>query len=291
MASQKKIKKSPSPLPLIALIIALCAIAIYWLGSKPAQEQARANAANARTSAPSAASSNNSTAPDSSADNAQQPKVKSASLSSAGQPAAEASENDGAPLVDPEKQPRAFKSQDFRNLTSIPAGFTVDNLELSNEGFRLQPPKPGEENSPRMGTLESPVDMFEFPSNAVSPLWLEKLPEGTDIFVEVSVSPNGADWGMWHWIEPDEHGLGAISETYPDGSPNPNYGYIPGSQMAWGLTQWTYVRYRVTLYADGGVEDTPVLSAFRLYYQDSTLGEGHLAEKTEQAETNSPLSQ
>jgi len=285
--NQKKTKKSPSTLPIIAIIAVICALAVYWLGSRPSSMPAKNNSAIA--SAPAAPSAQNSIAP-ATAENAQQPKVKSKTLSPDAQSSIEGLEDSGGLLFDPEKQPRAFKTQDFRNLSGIPSGFTVNNLELSEEGLRLPPPNPGEENSPRMGTIESPVDMFEFPSNAVSPIWLEKLPEGTDIFVEVSVSANGTDWGMWHWIEPDEHGTGAISEFFPDGSPNPNYGYIPGSQLAWGLTQWAYVRYRVTLYADAGVEDTPLLSSFRLYYQDSTLGEGHLAEKTEQAEPGSPLS-
>lgn len=177
--------------------------------------------------------------------------------------------------VDPENQPRAFMTMDFRNLELPPPGYRLENVVLSPEGFTLPPPEPGKENQPRMGVIESPPQMFDFFSNAVAPLWKENLPDGTDMFVEMSVSPDGIHWGPWQWVEIDEDSAGQISPTYPDGRPNPNYGYTPGTMLAWGLTQWGYVRYRVRLYSEGPA--APVLSAFRLFYQDSTLGEGRVA--------------
>lgn len=177
--------------------------------------------------------------------------------------------------VDPENQPRAFMTMDFRNLESPPPGYRLENVVLSPDGFTLPPPEPGKENQPRMGVIESPPQMFDFFSNAVAPLWKENLPDGTDMFVEMSVSPDGIYWGPWQWVEIDEDSAGQISPTYPDGRPNPNYGYTPGTMLAWGLTQWGYVRYRVRLYSEGPA--SPVLSAFRLFYQDSTLGEGRVA--------------
>ncbi|MCX7625734.1 MAG: hypothetical protein N2Z21_05940 [Candidatus Sumerlaeaceae bacterium] len=185
--------------------------------------------------------------------------------------------NTSAPVfaVDPENQPRAFMTMDFRNLETPPPGYRLENVVLSPEGFTLPPPEPGKENQPRMGVIESPPQMFDFFSNAVAPLWKENLPDGTDMFVEMSVSPDGIHWGPWQWVEIDEDSIGQISPTYPDGRPNPNYGYTPGTMLAWGLTQWGYVRYRVRLYSEGPA--SPVLSAFRLFYQDSTLGEGRVA--------------
>lgn len=183
-----------------------------------------------------------------------------------------------------ELQPRNWETDDFRGLSQLPEGFTVENLELTPDGIKLG--DEGEEGAPRTGMLYSPPKFMDFPSNAVSPLWLEDRPEGTDIFVEVSMSPDGENWGMWHWVEPDEHGLDAINEFYPDGSPNPHYGYTPGLNLAWGLKQWEHVKYRVTLYADPDVDISPLLAAFRLYYQDSTLGEGRLAEVVE--DTDNP---
>lgn len=177
--------------------------------------------------------------------------------------------------VDPENQPRAFMSMDFRDLDGPPPGYRLENVVLTPEGFTLPPPEPGKENQPRMGVIESPPHMLDFFSNAVAPLWKEKLPDGTDMFVEMSVSPDGVHWGPWQWVEIDEDSAGQISPTYPDGRPNPNYGYTPGTMLAWGLTQWGYVRYRVRLYSEGPA--SPVLSAFRMFIQDSTLGEGHVA--------------
>ncbi len=177
--------------------------------------------------------------------------------------------------VDPENQPRAFASMDFRNLDAPPPGYKLENVILTPEGFTLPPPEPGKENQPRMGIVESAPHMFDFFSNAVAPLWKENLPDGTDMFVEMSVSPDGVHWGPWQWVEIDEDSAGQISPFYPDGRPNPNYGYTPGTMLAWGLTQWGYVRYRVRLYSEGPA--SPVLSEFRLFYQDSTLGEGQVA--------------
>ena len=177
--------------------------------------------------------------------------------------------------VDPENQPRAFMTMDFTNLDSPPAGFALQNVVLSPEGFTLAAPAPGKENEPRTGIIESPPLMLDFFSNAVAPMWKENIPDGTDMFVEMSVSPDGVHWGPWQWIDIDEDSAGQISPTYPDGRPNPNYGYTPGTMLAWGLTQWGYVRYRVRLYSECAA--SPVLSGFRIFFQDSTLGEGRVA--------------
>jgi len=180
----------------------------------------------------------------------------------------------------PEDQPRKFYALDFRNLGELPKGLAMENLKLTDNGIELPPPKEGEEGKPRTGILESPLQEMDFPSNAISPLWLEKIPDGTTIFVEFSMSPDGDNWGIWHPVEVDEDSVGQIEEFYPDGRPNPNYGYTPGGVFSWGLKQWKYFKYRVTLYSE--TKDSPLLSGVRFFYQDSTLGEGHLAELKEE---------
>ena len=177
-----------------------------------------------------------------------------------------------------ELQPRTFATFDFSTMSQLPPDFKTENLILTQEGLCLQDPAPGELDNPRKGVLESSTEVLEFNSNAVTPLWHEDLPDGSDVFIEVSMSPDGENWGMWHWIEVDDDSLGQIREFYPDGTPNPHYGYTPGFTLAWGLRQWAFYRFRITLYSDAGIEESPTLSAFRLYYQDTTLGEGHLAE-------------
>ncbi len=180
---------------------------------------------------------------------------------------------------DPENQPRKFFVQDFTNLGNLPAGFKLDNLIITDKGIELPKPEAGQEDKPRSGMIESPPELMDFPSNAVSPLWKSDEPEGTTVLVEVSLSPDGQNWGMWHQIMIDDDAVGQISEFYPDGSPNPNYGYTPGGVLCWGLRQYQYFRYRVTLYSES--KDSPILSSVRLFYQDSTLGEGHIAELNE----------
>jgi hypothetical protein len=175
----------------------------------------------------------------------------------------------------PEEQPRKHHLLSFRDLDQLPAGYVLSGIRLTDQGFQLDPPKPGEEGVPRIGTLESPPFQLEFPSNAVSPLWKEDLPEGTTLFLEVAVSPDGENWSLWHPIEPDDD-AGTIAEFYPDGRPNPNAGFTAGGLLFWGNRQWTFYRFRATLSSE--VPQSPTFSGFHLFYQDSTLGQGHLAE-------------
>lgn len=190
------------------------------------------------------------------------------------------------PKVDVELQPRAFAMNDFRNLTELPEGFTAENLVLTENGLALKPPEPGEEDKPRMGMLESPPQDLDFPSNAVAPLWMEKVPDGGHLFVEMSVSPDGENWSLWDAVEVDDDSVGQIAEFYPDGKPNPNFGYTPGGLLFWGHRQYLYYRYRVTLYSE--TQSSPLLSAFRVFYQDSTLGEGHIAQPQERGSGEQP---
>jgi hypothetical protein len=89
----------------------------------------------------------------------------------------------------------------------------------------------------------------------------------------VAASPDGENWTSWYPTT-GAHMDGEISPTYPDGSPNPNYGFILGDTAFFGNGLYTYFKYSVTLYSE--TKEAPVVSNFRLYYQDSTMGDGYL---------------
>ena len=181
--------------------------------------------------------------------------------------------------MDPEDQPREHFVIELADISSLPEGYTLDNLQLTDKGIQLMPPKPGEENTPRFGVLESPPEEMVFPGNAISPFWKENLPENTSVFVEVAVSPDGENWSLWNTVMPDTDmasGDEAIGEFRQDGSVNPYYGYTPGGVFFWGMRLYKYFKFRVNLYSE--TPDSPTLSGFRVFYQDSTLGQGHLAE-------------
>ena len=181
--------------------------------------------------------------------------------------------------MDPEDQPRNFFVLDFMEISDLPEGYTLEDLEFTQDGIKLKPLTPGEEARPRYGVLHSPVLEMDFPSNAVSPLWRQDVTEeGTSVFIEVAVSPDGDNWGLWQPVHYDDD-AGQPTEFYPDGSPNPNYGYTPGGVLCWGMSQYNYFRFRATLYSE--TEESPSLTGFRLFYQDSTLGKGHVAEVSE----------
>lgn len=180
--------------------------------------------------------------------------------------------------MDPEDQPRTFYTQHFKP-GELPDGFQLHNVLLTERGLELAPGKDGE---PRIGMVESPPMTFEFDSNAFAPMWIDDLPEGTSVLVEVAVSPDGENWGMWHQADIDHDSYGQIAEFYPDGTPNPNYGYTPGGNFIWGNMTWKYFRYNVAFYSE--TSESPAMSSFRGYYQDSTLGKGNLAELNVPAE-------
>jgi hypothetical protein len=175
--------------------------------------------------------------------------------------------------MNPEDQPRQFFVQHFRP-GELPPGYTLHNVRLTERGFELE--GGGRAGEPRIGMIESPPLPLDFPSNAVAPSWIDDLPEGTSVLIEISVSPDGENWGMWHAADVDHDSFGQVSPTYPDGSPNPNYGYTPGGLFIWGNLLWTHWRYTIALYSDS--QESPSVSSLRMFYQDSTMGEGRPAE-------------
>lgn len=265
-------KDSRSPVYAITAIVIVCAgLAFFMMGRQRAPQPVakEQKAAELPSSAPVSVANS-------------LPPALSAPVEPAPTPFAEAEVAAPAPThaeptpFNPEDQPRAYLVEDFQGLRNLPWGFTGENLVLTEEGIRLVGPKPGEEGLLRMGTLESPPQPLDFPSNAVTPLWREQVPDSCDLFVEVSVSPDAIHWGQWQWVPTDDDSAGQVAEFYEDGRPNPNYGYTIGSTYAWGDQQHNYMRYRVTLFSEN--EETPLLQGFRVYYQDSTLGQGYIAE-------------
>ncbi|MDX1972423.1 MAG: hypothetical protein SFY68_07825 [Candidatus Sumerlaeia bacterium] len=190
--------------------------------------------------------------------------------------------------MDPELQPRAFYVRNFLGSWKLPEGFLAEGIIATPEGLQLAP---GEGDGLRQGTILSPAEPFDFPSNALAPLWKENVPEGTDVMVEMQVSPNGEDWGAWQYIGIDNDSHGQIAQFYPDGTPNPNYGHTPGGLLVWGNLQFTHMRYRITMVSEN--ENTPTIEAFRGFYQDSTMGEGTIASvadlSTDLIETANPI--
>jgi len=77
--------------------------------------------------------------------------------------------------MDPEDQPRDFYVQHFKP-GDLPEGFVLNNVRLTDRGFELEPPKPGEEGQPRIGMVQSPPLKFTFESNGFAPMWKENLP-------------------------------------------------------------------------------------------------------------------
>ena len=131
-------------------------------------------------------------------------------------------------------------------------------------------------NPRRVGRITSPGVKMDFASNMLSPLWKAELPDGTELSFELAVSQDGESWGPWNQMDADVDAMGAINPSFPDGRPNPNYGFTPGGILGFGLEKWQWFRYRITLSSDGGA--SPFVSAVRVFYQDTTLGKGRLAE-------------
>lgn len=168
---------------------------------------------------------------------------------------------------DPEMQPRTTYIQEFAGLEALPEGFMLEGLVLTERGIELSPG-----DGPRQGAITSPNEITEFPGNSFAPLWRQQLADGTRIDVEFALSPDGVEWGPWTRVIADDEAHGEISPTYPDGSPNPFFGYQPGGLFNWGAERWEAFRYRMVLSSENSA--SPVLEAVRFFYQDSTLGEG-----------------
>lgn len=270
--------KRPIAVAGIAGAVLLVGVAYHWMKDQPpgAPPPAPRTAAQGSPAAPKAPPSAPAAAPALAATPAApaQPATPEKSITPAKEDSASTPTTTALTTVDPESQPRAFRTDDYKSLSSPPAGYTLTNVVLTPEGFALDPNAP-EVDGKRVGMLESAAKPLEFPSNAFVPMWQEDLPDGTSLAFEYQVSPDGSSWGEWTGIEVDEESMQHRSATMPDGSPNPNAAYVLGGLHAWPVDQWKQIRYRVVLASSSA--KSPVLGAFRIYYMDSTLGEGRPA--------------
>lgn len=181
--------------------------------------------------------------------------------------------------VDPDDQPRTFYVADFVENPSVLEGGEFHNAQLTERGIELA--SDGlDESGIREGWVISPPVEADFAYNAMVPLWKVEQPEGTGIMVEMSVSPDGETWSDWEIAQMDQE-FSEINPTYPDGSPNPNYGYFSGGLMFGRLLLFDQFRFRLTLISEN--DNTPIIPGMRVYYTDSTLGEGDYASADETA--------
>lgn len=174
-----------------------------------------------------------------------------------------------APAMDPEAQPRTTYVADF--TSGLPKGFVAENVVETEAGIVLGDAPPGPDGV-RRGVVSSPDVVADFPLNSIAPLWKEKLADGTRVSIEISLSSDGVAWGPWMPLEADAENTSEISPTFPDGRPNPNYGFTASMRTTFTEDLWGAFRYRFTLVSANA--STPTLGGVRLYYQDSTMGEG-----------------
>lgn len=170
---------------------------------------------------------------------------------------------------------RDYRVDDFRDPKMDMTGYKLDGLEITSAGLTLAAAPDGKKEGIRKGVLESPTLPLSFASNYMMPLWKAKTNEGSGLTVEMAISPDGQDWSSWFTLGPNAD---EISATYPDGRPNPNYGYQGGEGIANGTRLYSFARYRVTMTSGDATQD-PFLEAFRVYYVDSTGPDGVLADQ------------
>lgn len=171
-----------------------------------------------------------------------------------------------------------------------PDSYKQENVVQTPEGLTLAPPDPAAENGQptlRKGVIESPPLQLEFPSNYMMPLWREKGAEDLGVRVEMAIGPDGNEWSQWFPLEPNGD---EISPTFPDGTPNPNYGFIGGTGITNGTRLYGYAKYRVTL-TSTNKDAAPVLQQFKIYYVDSTGADGVIADKVENPAPPPPTGQ
>jgi hypothetical protein len=170
-----------------------------------------------------------------------------------------------------ENAQRAYLIEDFRDTKRDWSKFKMNHVKLSSEGISL-------EDGQTEGSFESPCTALKLPSNMVALLWKQTLPDGTVVKPEMSLSSDCQTWSAWYPIESTGDD---INPLYPDGSPNPNYGYVPGSYVSLGLSMVPFVRYRFNLVRADLSKPSPIVPIARFYHLDSTLGQGAMAKDSD----------
>jgi len=197
-------------------------------------------------------------------------------------------ENDPEPVhyindIDPEDQPRSFHRSSFADREHFPDGFEITGeIYLSEDGWKLDLPATNPDGIPISGMIESPVIALDFPSNAISSGWKEVSPTGTEVLIEVAASPDGENWTSWYPTT-GAHMDGEIVEfNEVSGEVNPNYGYTLGDMVFFGLGQYQYYKYSIMLYSE--TNESPTVSDFFIFQQDTTMGDGEIVEYSEQTD-------
>ncbi len=172
---------------------------------------------------------------------------------------------------DPERAPRAFLVVDFQTRSGPIEAERIEGLVLSSRGLELAPAPASASRSRRIGRFVSAPIPLDFAANAISPLYRAEIPEGADLSLEISLSQDGIDFSRWFDAAIDADSVGQIQPFYPDGRPNPNYGYMPCGILSADLERWKFVRYRISLSSTSTSAESPALSVLRFFYQDTTL--------------------
>lgn len=170
----------------------------------------------------------------------------------------------------------AYLVEDFRDSKKDwkAAGYKMNNVKITDQGVTL-------EDGATNGVLESPPMVLKLPSSMVAPLYKQEVPKGASVKIEASISGDNQTWSAWYPIEDSGND---ISPVYPNGTPNPNYGYVPASYINLGLSLAGFVKYRATLstsggdkeyrMADGTFPSTLRLTGMRIYHLDTSQGAG-----------------
>lgn len=197
-------------------------------------------------------------------------------------------ENDPEPThlingMDPEDQPRSFHRSSFANLEHFPDDFSITGeIYLSEDGWKLDLPATNPDGIPVSGMIESPAIALDFPSNAISSGWKEVSPTGTEVLIELAASPDGENWTSWYPTT-GAHMDGEIKEfNEVTGEVNPNYGYTLGDMVFFGLGQYQYYKYSIMLYSE--TNESPTVSDFFIFQQDTTMGDGEIVEYSEETD-------
>lgn len=191
---------------------------------------------------------------------------------------------DEAPATEEPKEPEknaesTWMIEDFTDPKKSWANYKMKNTRITEKGIELVP-------GAKEGTFESPVMTMPLPANMVAPLWKQEVPKGAAVRVEMAISGDNQSWSPWYPLADTGDD---ISPLYPDGTPNPNYGHVPGAYISTGLDLAAFTRYRFTLsteggeqdyrMADGSFADTLRVPGLRVYVSDSTLGDGKMITK------------
>lgn len=167
-----------------------------------------------------------------------------------------------------EKQSRGdIYFADFTNLSQLPEDLVIENLNLTDNGFELSPTQK-EERKIRTGFLISSPIKMDYPCNEIKSAWIEKIPEGTDILLELSLSADGNKWSEWQPIKL------YTGDDYPMEEIGANDEFTFGADFGRGRVLWLFFKYKITFTSEN--DSTPVFSKIKFLFRDTTHGSGEM---------------